>query len=68
MHDKYATLAAIRAASNADLHAWCVWNDNGNGDWEGMEDETAILRANVAFAMDLYETLEAALEGEGYWS
>lgn len=66
MHDKYATLAAIRAASNADLHAWCVWNDR-DGEWEGMEDELECLRAHVALAMDLYPTIEDALVGEGYW-
>lgn len=65
--DKYSTLESIRAADNADLFAWCEWNDS-DGDWEGMEDETEILRAHVAYAMDLYPTIEAALEGEGYFS
>lgn len=66
-HTRFPTIEAIRAASNADLFAWIEWNDR-NADFDGMEDETSILRATVAHMMGLYETIEDALRGEGYWS
>lgn len=65
MHTKYSTLESIRAASNADLLAWIEWNDS-NADFEGMENETELLRATVAHMMELYDSIESALDGEGY--
>jgi len=67
MQTKYSTIESIRAASNAELLAWIEWNDS-NADFDGMEDETEILRATVAHMVDLYPTIEAALDGEGYYS
>ncbi len=65
-HTRYPTLEAVRQASDAELFAFIEWNDS-NADFEGMEDETAILRATVAHMLDMYETIEDALAGEGYW-
>lgn len=60
------TLARIRACADADLLAWLEWND-ANGDWDELEGEHEALVANVAFMLEMYETLEDALTGEGYW-
>ena len=64
MHTKYSTIEAIREASDADLHRWLEWND-GDGDWEGYEDQTELLRATGAYLNALYNSIEDALEGEG---
>lgn len=62
----YRTLEDIRAASPTELQAWCERND-ANGDWDELEGEHEALVANVAFMLEMYETIEDALTGEGYW-